>query len=52
MMDSLEQLHVEGHRQTFLKWPGCDRMASDTDSNAQILRAGSIFLARLACVSF
>lgn len=49
-MDSLEQLHVEGHRKGFFKWPGWHRQHSDTRNNAQMLRAGGIFPVGLSCV--
>lgn len=52
MMDSREQLHVDGQRQAFLGSPGRARMHSDTDSSAhvQVFTAGCMSGGRgLAC---
>lgn len=50
-MESLEQLHVEGHRKAFFRWAGGHRKHNNAQRKAHILRAGSMFLAGLACVS-
>lgn len=44
MMDSREQLHVDGQRQAFLESPGRARRHSDTDSSAhaQVFIGGSM----------
>lgn len=52
MMDSREQLHVDGQRQAFLGSPGRARRHSDTDSSAhvQVFTAGCMSGGRrLAC---
>lgn len=42
MMDSREQLHVDGHRDAFFGWPGWDRRHRDTERSAQMRRAGGM----------